>query len=158
MKTRRVSLFHLEATGRRPIARCAGARVGPHPPPHPCSGKRVSRELRDGRVEIHRLRRTESIRVVYLDRVAGRAANVGPVEGDACAGAEARIRRGTEERRRGQRAGRRWWRGRRCIDCQRRRSADTSVGRGDADASVGGDGRGGDCKGRARGTRRHGDG
>ena len=83
-------LFHLEASCRRPTARRAGRGVGPHPPPHPGRGKRVSRELRDGRGLIYH-RRGEGVRVVNLDRVTRGAADVRPIEGDACAGTEARV-------------------------------------------------------------------
>ena len=107
-------LFHLEASGRRPVARCAGGRVGAHPPPHPDRGKRVRRELRGGRVSIHQLRRREGFRVVNLYRVARGAADVRPVEGDRRAGAEARVSRGTDERGRGQWIGGRRGCGHRC--------------------------------------------
>ena len=53
----KVLIFHLEAPCRRPIARRAGGRVSAHTPPHPGRGKRISRELRDGRVLVHYLRR-----------------------------------------------------------------------------------------------------
>lgn len=140
--------FHLEAPGRRPSARRSGGRVGAHPPPHPGRGKRVSRELRDRRILIYRLRRGEGVRVVNLDRVARRATDIRPVEGDARTGAEARVRRGTDKRGRWQRAGGRRA-GRRRRDGQRRRAAYASVGRGDADAGVGGHCRGGDGEGHA---------
>jgi len=131
-------LFHFEAPGRRPTARSAGGRVGAHPPPHPYRWKRVSRELRRGRALIHQWR-GEVFRVVNLDRVARRAADVRPVEGDARAGAEARVSRGAQERGRGQRVGRRRSGGR-GRDGQRRRAAYPVVGGGDADAGVGGHG------------------
>lgn len=98
-------------------------------------------------------RRREGLRVVYLDRVACRAADVRPVEGDARAREKARIRRGADERRRGQRAGRR---GRR-RNGQRRRAAYAAVSRGDRDAGVRVDGRRVDAEGRTRGARRDGD-
>jgi hypothetical protein len=108
------SLFHLETPRWRPITRGSGGGIGAHPPPHPNRGKRISRELRDGRGLIDDLGRCERLFVVYLNRVARRAAHVGPVEGDARAGAEARVRRRADERGRGERCrGGRWRNGQR---------------------------------------------
>ena len=117
LSTIEVSLFHLEAPCCRPGARRAGGRVGAYPPPHSGGRKRACRELRGGRVLAHRLRSGEGLFVIYLNRVARCAAHVRPVESNSRARAETRIRRGTDERRRGQRAG-----GRGC-DGQRRRGA-----------------------------------
>ena len=148
-------LFHLEAPGRRPTARSAGGRVGTHPPPHPDRRQCAGGELRRGRILIHP-RRGERVRVVNLDRVTRGATDVRPVEGDARAGTEPRVRSGADERRRWQRVGgRRRSRGR-GRDSQRRRAAYAGIGRGDADTRVGSHGRCGNGEGHARGVRRHG--
>jgi hypothetical protein len=146
----KVSLFHLEAPDRRPTARRAGGRVRAHAPPHPRRRQRTSRELRDSRVYVYYLRCGERLFIINLDRIARSAAHVRPVEGDARAREKARIRRWADERRRGQRAGRR---GRR-RDGQRRRAAYAAVSRGDRDAGVRSDARGVDAEGRTRGARR----